>query len=187
MNRSVTIASYGLPWEKNMKFALILTLMTCSVFAAAADNKIAFSTKLAWEATKDKILEFPHPEAFAVTVGMAGFEDALLFRGANNASISIALIDERAAKKSLPKAVAGFEEAMHAPGSKCSKGQPGQGKLANGWAAAWTHSSCANKDGTSTATSLVVFRAADRLYLLSGVKVPSTWALDMAGKGRLKK
>lgn len=170
-----------------MKFALILTLMTCSVFAAAADTHIAFSTKLAWEATKDKLLEFPHPGGFAVTVGMAGFEDALLFRGRDNASIAVTLIDERAAEKSLPKTVAGFEEAMHAPGSKCSKGQPGQGKLKNGWAAAWTYSSCTNKDGTSTATSLVVFRAAGRLYLLSGVKVPSAWANEMAGKGRLKK
>lgn len=170
-----------------MRLALIAILASCCAFAAAADQGITFSNKLAWEATKDAVLEFPHPEEFAITYGIAGFENALMFLGRGNASLAVSLLDERAAGKSLPKEVGHFEEDMKSHVSNCTKGQPGQGKLKNGWAASWTHFSCKNKDGTSSETSMVVFRAAGRLYLLSGLKVPPSWAIEMAGKGRLKK
>jgi len=171
--------------------SIIMTVMLSATAAIAgptvpAEPAFRFAKELIWEETKDKTIEFPRPENFSITFGMAGFEDSLVLLGRNDASFSIVMIDGLAGQKSLPEAVANQEKTLKRPGLNCSKGQPGQGTLRNGWPAAWTQFECRSMDGSKSKASLVVFRAANKLFLLSGTKVPLAWSKTLAGHGRVK-
>lgn len=168
----------------NRLLGLLLVLGYLSdFFGALAPVQASYTARIpGWENTSDDVIEFPAPKG--LTIVFDGSSDLKFMRDARS-TLNVALIDDGSPSGRRSDSLRVEVEGFSKPSPSCMDATPQEGRLDNGWNAAWIERQCRDKEGRAIPIGLVVYSAEGRRYLISGVGFSLAEVLAFAGRGRI--